>query len=294
MKRRMKVTLLGSCRLLCVKDYFSCTDIDDNTTYVHSTKEIIQLINFITHRIEIPTHINRHCFRAGILKQKEILHSEELEKQYRDTDLFVVEISSMKKYCYENYYLHHLSADKRLHYYLDTPSDIISKITIEYQDKKEVEKDLAEIIKLLHPKKVLVVSHINALINKSRLYYRLRKINKSFSQAIRWFYPKDVEIIPLSMFSTKNIPLSNRAELIALLSHLTHRMDIPFLDPSTVLQKYPRDLILEEEKFGAPPGHYTEFGKKKMGELFAEKIMEIMATERAFSGRQFSQEVNWY
>ena len=53
-------------------------------------------------------------------------------------------------------------------------------------------------------------------------------------------------------------------------------MCIAFFDPTVILNKYPQDLILKEEKFGKPPGHYTNFGEVQLGELYKEKIRRIV------------------
>ena len=51
---------------------------------------------------------------------------------------------------------------------------------------------------------------------------------------------------------------------------------IPFLDPSVLLQRYRLERILQIEKSGLPISHYTDFGNKVAGRLYAAEIKKIM------------------
>ena len=272
----MKITLFGTCRLLGIENYFQCTDIHSAVSYVHSTKEIIQLIKFLKGET-IPHPINRYCFRAGIIEKRDIVHSDELLDAFNNTDLFVVEISSTKTYRYKKYYVHHLAVDKRLEFYKDTPAEIEKNTIIAQQNNNEIENDLDEIRKLLKPKKILVVSHINARIPKNSFFFSIGILNKYISNIL--YRLANVEDNSFSFMDSlvKTKLITKRNNLIKLLEDITTQKDINFFDPSVLLQKYSQQEILIEEKYGYPPGHYTDFGQKKVGELFADKIRTIIS-----------------
>lgn len=42
----MKITVLGSCRQYSLREDYSVTNIQEDISYPHYTKEILQVINF--------------------------------------------------------------------------------------------------------------------------------------------------------------------------------------------------------------------------------------------------------
>ena len=96
----MNITLFGSDRQQSIRNHYAVTDIQDNLTHPHNTKEIIQAITY--------------CMGT---------HSRDLQRQFENTDLFVVEITSR----------------------------------ILTQTDDEIEADILTIKDLLYPKKLLIV-----------------------------------------------------------------------------------------------------------------------------------------
>lgn len=166
----MITTLLGSCRLRSFTKLLDCTSINEDISYVHSTKEIIQLIKFIKGEISLFGDILRYAFRTGILEKKQIQITQNHINQLNNTDLFIVEISSIKKYIYENVYLHHLTIDHKFSCREDTSSKFLSGTIIKEQNKEEIKNDIDELLKLFENKKVIFVSHI--LPNNKKLEKR--------------------------------------------------------------------------------------------------------------------------
>ncbi|MRR15572.1 MAG: hypothetical protein EG826_03830 [Deltaproteobacteria bacterium] len=276
MDKKIKVALFGTCRLTNIRRNYSCTDFDNAISFVHTTREIIQLMKFITKQIEVPDTINPFCFRTGILNRKPVSHSESFLSQFTEADLFVIEISAMKNYVFQGYYLHHLAVDRRLEFASETPEQIVRETEVLYQDREEIEKDIAEIMRLVHPRKILIASHINATIemgqqslgagNEAGLAAGVRR---RISSWVAPFFGKDAA-------TPSRTVIGRRARLITLLSDICREKGVDFFDPTVALSRYREKRILQTELPGLPPGHYTDFGNKVMSRLYAEEIRRIM------------------
>ena len=204
----MSISVFGTCRLTGINNR---NNLNEDISYLHSTKEIIQFIHFIKGNLSIPSLINTYCFRTSIMNKTVIPYNDTLRKIFTDTDIFVIELCSKKKYIYNNFFLHHLTFDKRFPYlyYIDTPPDIINNHTIEEQSDEEIENDILEIQKLLFPRKIIIVSHYNSKLN--------------------------------------NCYLQSRNELIQLLTTICKKYNIYFVNPTDVLSSYPQNEIMESD-----------------------------------------------
>jgi hypothetical protein len=156
----MKITIFGSCRQLqplSLLKNIELTGIQEKLTYTHYTKEVIQSIEFCNNlqiREPIDDKYTKYCFRTGILNNINIDCKDELKRDFDNTDLFVVEISSRYSYEWNNMYVHHILKDDE--YKFSDKDNIIKR---ELSDV-EIEEDIIKIKELLHPKKLLIVSHI--------------------------------------------------------------------------------------------------------------------------------------
>ena len=142
----MSITLFGSCRINNIKNK---NNLNNDLNYTHSTKEVIQLINFLKGELVIPRPYNQLCFRTAIIKKKYIYYEDTYNKLFGNTDTFIIEICSSKKYVHNNFYLHHLCVDKRFDYDRSTPSEILKNVIIEKQSDEEIENDILKIQKML-------------------------------------------------------------------------------------------------------------------------------------------------
>ena len=106
----MTITLFGTCRLNNIHNH---NGLNNLINYSHSTKEVIQLINFLKGELSIPKPYNKLCFRTAICDNKFIDYNDTYNKLFIDTDIFIIEICSNKKYIHNDFYLHHLCVDKR-------------------------------------------------------------------------------------------------------------------------------------------------------------------------------------
>jgi hypothetical protein len=203
----MSITLFGTCRLNNIHNH---NGLNNLINYTHSTKEVIQFINFLKGELSIPNPYNKLCFRTAICDNKFIDYNNTYNKLFMDTDIFIIEICSNKKYIHNDFYLHHLCVDKRFIYYnKNTPHEILNNFIIEKQSDEEIENDILEIQKLLYPKKIIIVSHYNS------------KQNGKY--------------------------INSRNHLINLLDCICKKYDIPFINPTIVLANYSQKQVITND-----------------------------------------------
>lgn len=147
----MIITILGSCRQHSLKNKYSITSIQEELSYPHYTKEMIEVIKYCKHN-----HISQdntiNIFRTPILTKKPLDYNK-LFNEFNSTDLFILEIASKIKYRNGNFYVHHIATENK--YNVVNKNDIV----IEYQSKEEVEEDILQIKNELS-KPIIIVSHL--------------------------------------------------------------------------------------------------------------------------------------
>jgi hypothetical protein len=203
----MHITLFGTCRL---NKIYNNNNLNNLINYSHSTKEVIQFIKFLKGDLVIPFPYNKLCFRTAISENKIINYNDTYNKLFHDTDIFIIEICSNKKYIHNNFYLHHLCVDKRFDWHnKNTPNEVLHNFRIEKQNDEEIENDILEIQKMLYPKKIVVVSHYNSKQNGKYII--------------------------------------SRNNLINLLDSICKKYDIPFINPTNILSNYAQEQIMESD-----------------------------------------------
>lgn len=166
----MKLSVFGSCRQNSLKNNYQVTHIQEQLTYPHYTKEIIQAIEYSKGVSKISYEESRYAFRTGILENR-CINNDTLVDQYNSSDFIVVEIASRKYYKYKGVYVHHILKDDN---YLSVNKDDIE--TGDLSDV-EIENDLLRIRELLYPKPFLVVSHFSTYEHGKR-YELIRLLEK--------------------------------------------------------------------------------------------------------------------
>jgi hypothetical protein len=236
----MSVTLFGSCR---IDNKYHNNNLNNHINYPHSTKEVLQQIKFLMGLISFPEPFNKICFRGGITENNPILYNPEFTRIFNESTICFVEICSDKTYIYDNYYLHHLSVDKRyyelhknqddLRFIKNTPQTILDNYKCIKQTHAEIETDILEIKKLLKSKKMILVTHYNSKLNG--------------------------EYLP------------SRHDLITFLMTISEKYNIPIINPTDVLKDYEQTDVMKDDL-----GHYTYFGKIKMEEYLTEYTKNIL------------------
>lgn len=202
----MSITIFGTCRLNNINNN---NNLNNLINYTHSTKEVILFIKFLKGELSIPYPYNKLCFRTAIITGNSIDYNDDYNKLFVDTNIFIIEICSRKKYIHNGFCLHHLCVDKRFDYYSGTASEIINNAIIEIQSDEEIENDILEIQKMLYPKKIVIVSHYNAKLNDKLIV--------------------------------------SRDNLINLLDSICKKYDIPFINPTIVLSNYSQEKVISDD-----------------------------------------------
>lgn len=203
----MSITLFGTCRLngICNNN-----NLNNMINYCHSTKEVIQFIKFLKGELPITSPYTMLCFRTGICNKKHIEYNSMYSKLYYNTNIFVIEICSNKLYKHNGYYLHHLCVDKRFERHNDvTSQNIFDEYVVEKQNSQEIENDILEIKNMIYPKKMIIVSHYNSLM--------------------------DGKVIP------------SRNGLIHLLTQICEKHNIHFVNPTLALSEFSQEQVMTND-----------------------------------------------
>lgn len=217
----MSITLFGTCRLNKIDNN---NNLNNLINYTHSTKEVIQFIQFLKGELTIPYPYNKFCFRTAICDDKYIDYNDDYNKLFLDTNIFIIEICSNKKYIHNNFYLHHLCVDNRSSindtYNKNNPTEILDNYVCEKQTDEEITNDILLIKEMLYPKKIIIVSHYNSTIHGKYI--------------------------------------DSRNHLINLLYNICKNNSIPFINPTNVLCNFKQNKVMTSDLC-----HYTDFGIKQ-------------------------------
>jgi hypothetical protein len=204
-QKKITVTVFGSCRQDSVYKDFDVTSIRDGLTYPHYTKEIIQAIKFCNGSSP-DSLLTAGVFRNTLLGLN-TSSRKKLSKDFRRTDVFLVEIASSLVYKSQGLYFHHIAKDftDDLNFNKSIQDLELPAIEVCRQSTEEIEHDMDEIVALLHPKAVLFISH----------------------------------------FSTKGEGV--RADLAKVIREYSALRGFRFFDPTVLLENYElKDLVIEE------------------------------------------------
>ena len=149
----MKVTIFGSCRQHSIADHFQVTSIQENITFPHDTKKIIQMIEYCK---GYPPNdaLLLYMFRTNMIFYQPNEYVKHCMNEYNHSDVIVIEIASRTSYAWNNIYVHHVLPEDS--YGFPNGADITRHVLSD----QEIEEDLCRIKELILPKKLLIVSHI--------------------------------------------------------------------------------------------------------------------------------------
>lgn len=154
------MTILGGSRQESIKAWAATSCIRDELNYPHYSKEILQQVRFLKHRHAVVAEDDtRCCFRDGLLSRCQLPVDDakyaRLKADFDRTTFFLVEIASRKAYVWDakQLYLHHIAEDPQYGFPGGT-------ITVRDLTDAEIEDDLVELRKELHPRPLLVLSHV--------------------------------------------------------------------------------------------------------------------------------------
>ena len=169
------ITIFGSCRQHSLRDHHNVTNIQEELTYPHYSKEILQAIRFCKGQKFTPEE-TKFCFRTGILNNTPLKSTDDIQRQFSQTELFVVEIASRLAYEYNGRFVHHILKEDRFGF--DNRA-LIQTRTIE---DDELRADILEIQRELYPKPWIIVGHIYTRMSGSR--YNLVRSLESIASSL--------------------------------------------------------------------------------------------------------------
>jgi|TARA_B100001094_G_scaffold192411_1_gene186273 hypothetical protein len=151
--------VLSSCRLGRLQH----NSYTHKLLHTHSTKEVLQYLNYISGKINIPREMERYIFRGVFLTASKKASVVKCKKEFDNCRNVLIEICSKKIYISKEFYIHHLAAEKNNK---KNPKKIPAEIKI--QEINEIESDLVKIKNILSTKNLLVVTHTEYAQAKAR------------------------------------------------------------------------------------------------------------------------------
>jgi len=151
----MLVTIFGSCRQESIYKIpgLTVTGIRDNVSYTHYTKEILEVIKFCKEGHVSPEE-TLTTFRTPILNNRKLYFNNILNKNFNNTQIFILEIASRKTYEYNGKFVHHILFDNN-----EYNENYKSNIKVSVQSDEEIENDIIQIKKELN-RPMIIVGHI--------------------------------------------------------------------------------------------------------------------------------------
>jgi len=201
------VTIFGSCRQDSLYDTFAVTRIREGLTYSHYIEETIQAALYckdINKKVDF-----LGAFRVDLLS-KSRLNRKALRRDFRATEVFVVEIASLLEYTCEETYIHHEAFDSSLNTSTLENQEIRIKRT--RGDVKDVKEKLDKLFQILPRERTVLVSHIATRAGSDRWMLNQTVRRYAAENAIEYFDPSEI----LQIW-----PLHQICEVEPVISHFT-------------------------------------------------------------------------
>ena len=147
----MKITILGSCRQHSLNNKYDITTIQEELSYPHYSKEIVEVIKYCKYNHIRPDE-TVNIFRTPILNK---IPSDfaKYNNEFVSTDIFVLELASKIRYRYNDYFVHHIVTEEQYNV------SIRNEVIVETQTREEIEDDILEIKNELN-RPFIIVSHL--------------------------------------------------------------------------------------------------------------------------------------
>jgi UDP-galactopyranose mutase len=234
------IGIIGCCRQKFINNKYNF--IPDTIGNVHSTKEIITQLDYMINN-NISADETKYVFQVPMLGQKNLIYSNKFKNFINNTNIFLIEIGSIKTYQYNKSFVHHVLYDTPDH--LGLSSEIKKNIIKKEQDYNEIFEDIIKIKKILKDKKIIIVTHINPS--------------------------------PYSVFDELRLGCdgkNKRIKLIYYLENICSKLGIICINPSKEITKRGyniSDLVKENDNYL----HYNPLGEKIMKQIYKEYLYSI-------------------
>lgn len=269
---RSVVTIFGSCRQDSLYERFAVTRIREELTYTHYIEETIQAVKYCA-ETDSKDKLGFGAFRVDLLGRKRP-SKRNLNRDFRRTDVFVVEIASLLEYTNGEHYFHHEAYDS-LKNNIDTRvmGEIESNIKVNKSDLNQTFEKLDNLFKLLPKEKTVLVSHISTKKDTDRSNLNEMVKNYAEKNGIEYFDPSEIlEIWPLDIV----------CEIEPVISHFTktgHEIVGDRLSQSIYRVK---SRSTEEVVHKYATGTHMGFGDFIFGSIFLKKLAESKELPIAF------------
>ena len=202
----MLVTIFGSCRQesLYKIPWIKVTGIQNNISFTHNTKEILEVIQFCKEGHVSPEETIT-TFRTPILRKCQLYFNNSLKNNFNNTKLFVLEIASRKTYEFNGKCVHHILFDD---------NEFKNKITVSTQSDEEIEDNIIQIQQELNHRPMIIVGHIVTYHQGSRHDLLTLLEHVCEKQNILFIHPKkEIENLGLNVntFLEKDLTHFNKA-----------------------------------------------------------------------------------
>jgi hypothetical protein len=188
MRDKKKIYLMGSCRLL--KPLRGSMDKMDkyNGGYIYSSSEVIQAFKIMSGSMVVSKDLENYVFYDYGVPEKKLYNISKIEK-------FIIEISSIKKYIYDDFLL---SASLMMRKDDFSEYDILKDIRPIKESEEEMINNFSLIKDITKNKKIIFISHNNMpclevryFINKVLIEWCSRKDNNHTFYNIDTFIKKE-------------------------------------------------------------------------------------------------------
>lgn len=196
-KQDCTISVIGSCRVFNPIHTTGFKIAHQYATWnTHCTKEIIQKINIVNQNVLIPTEFDLFINQIGSLDHKKF-HKD----FYKWTHIFIIEISSVKKFMYNDFYCNQWAIrDILKKYTFDDKNYQIAEIinkNMQLQTEEEIIGDL-DIMCTLLQNKIIFVNHINILKDDGSTFEErslIHRILKKYCDNKNTFHFDPTEIV---------------------------------------------------------------------------------------------------
>jgi hypothetical protein len=176
------ITVFGCCRQDSVRENFIETRIKESLSYTHSTKEVLQVLDYLD--AENPNPNCAFAFRTPQISGR-LPNRRRLIREWKATKVVVIEISSLKFYTHKGVYFHHEAYDNKSQLsspainFLDVENAKGNFLSEHHMEIEALKQDLSEIISRIGNKRLVLTSNFVTRDIGSR--YSIFETIKSFS-----------------------------------------------------------------------------------------------------------------
>jgi len=246
-KRQTIVTILGCCRQDSISRKFNESQIRNDLSYTHSTKEVLQVIDFLNDKNY--SEFSPYSFRTPQINGR-IPNRNRLMKQWRITNVVVIEISSLKFYLREKVVYHHEAFDNPESLATSCKEHLKEQnksISEHIQSIPELIDDLSLIVQKLAGKKIIFTT--NFVTRKNGTRFLIYSALKEFCQQHNHEFIDTHQIF--NYWRSQDILIEE--PVLAHLNHLGHEIMLDRYDKAIT------QVSMEDQKIRVLTAKYVSY-----------------------------------